>query len=221
VETLRNLADLAAEVARLPDDAQVGWGTAALLINVEEPPSQRTLERWRQARNKLGENGPPYIPGPGLTSPVSYNVGAVRAWVRERQATTTMDASVRRGLTFGSLSDLVRPEPWVHRNGKVLAHALDAHHGDLLDALMGRDGVEIVVAGLSDVMREILWVDTKEFDVFHAVFRAVLGSAEQQSNDVRLASELDGENGLRHPVPAEGLCPRGCGKPAHNGRCRL
>lgn len=208
-------------MARLPDDAQVGWGTAALLINVEEPPSQRTLERWRQARNKLGESGPPYIPGPGLTSPVSYNVGAVRAWIRERQAATTMDASVRRGLTFGSLSDLVRPEPWVYRDGKVLSHVLDAHQEDLLDALMGRGSGEIVVAGLFEVMRGILWADTNAFDVFHAAFGAVLHTAEQQSNDVRLASELDSEKGLRHPPPVEGSCPRGCGKPVHRGRCRL
>lgn len=209
IETLRELADLAAEVARLPDEANVGWATAALLINIEDPPSQRTLERWRQARNKLGENGPPYIPGPGLTSPVAYNVGSVRKWVRDRQAATTMQVSSRRGLTFAAVADLSRLEPWVMRDGLVVGHALTASADALDGALRGADGATLHVDGLADVLKDVVWSDPVVCRSFHDLFAAVLKQAQAEAHSVLLASSLHHE--LPGPSAASrDRCPR-CG----------
>lgn len=220
IETLRELADLAAEIARLPDDANVGWATAALLINVEEPPSQRTLERWRQARNKLGENGPPYIPGPGLTSPVSYNVGAVRAWVRERQASTTMDVSVRRGLTFATIADLGRPEPWVMQDAYIVGHALTVPASKLERALRGEAGAAVRVAALSDVMLGATWSDPSTCRIFYVAYTDVLRGAQEAAEGVLGATDL--HEGMSAAVSLETPdCPK-CGRPAAPGHpCRL
>lgn len=190
IETLRELADLAAALARLPDDANVGWATAALLINVEEPPSQRTLERWRQGRNKLAESGPPYIPGPGLTSPVAYNVGVVRAWVRDRLAATTMDASVRRGLTFSTVADLSRLEPWVVDSGYVLGHALTVSSDEFKRALGEDASVELRIAGLADVMTDTKWADPTMCRIFHSAYTMVLQAAVESADGVIDATDL-------------------------------
>lgn len=219
IETLRELADLAAEIARLPDEANVGWATAALLINVEDPPSQRTLERWRQARNKLAENGPPYIPGPGLTSPVSYNVGAVRAWIRDRQAATTMDASVRRGLTFSTVADLSRLEPWVMDSGYVLGHALTVSSDEFERALGEDASVVLRIAGLADVMTDTKWADPTMCRIFHSAYSMVLQAAVESADGVLEATEL--HDALPEVLErATAPCPK-CGV-SHSGRaCRV
>lgn len=46
LETMRELADLAEQVARLPDAVNVSAETAALLISVDDPPGPRTMEGW-------------------------------------------------------------------------------------------------------------------------------------------------------------------------------
>ena len=219
VETIRALADLAAEIERLPDTANVGWGTAALLINIEEPPSQRTLERWRQSRNKFGENGPPYIPGPGLTSPVSYNVGAVRKWVRSRQVATTMDVSVRRGLTFATVADLSRQEPWVIDSGYVVGHALSVSPEELERALGGSASTVLCIAGLVDVMTDTKWANPAVCRVFHAAYTDVLRVAMESADGVLDATDLH-DAIPDAPEPGASVCPR-CDDVHPGQACRL
>lgn len=220
IDTLRNLADLAEQLARLPDDVQVSAGTAALLVCVDAPPSERTMEGWRQGRNRGGETGPPFHSGPGRTSAVSYNVGAVRAWVRQQQASTTMEVANRRGLSFASIVDLARPEPWVMRGDYVLGHALTVDPEDLWHALNDTAQTSILVGGLSEVMKGVVWVDPGVCEAFHRAFAAVLVEAQAAGEAVVTASVLHGPEGVPQADALVGLCPR-CGRPAHASGCRL
>lgn len=217
---VRELADLAQQLARLPDDAQVSAGTAALLICVDAPPSERTMEGWRQGRNRGGETGPPFHAGTGRTSPVSYNVGEVRAWVRAQRVSTTMEAAARRGLTFATIADLSRPEPWVLQGDYVVGHALTVSASDLERALRGEAGAVLRIAGLSDVMLGTTWSDPSTCRVFHAAYTDVLRAALESADAVLDATDL--HEGIASAIPLEtSACPK-CGKPAPVGHsCRL
>lgn len=220
LETLRALADIAEQLARLPDNAQVSAGTAALLIRVDDPPSERTMEGWRQGRNRGGESGPPFHAGPGRTSPVSYNVGEVRAWVRAQRVSTSMEAAARRGLTFATIADLSRPEPWVLQGDYVVGHALTVSVADLENALRGEAGAVLLIAGLSDVMLGTTWSDPSTCRAFHAAYTDVLRAALESADAV--LDDTDLHEGMVAAVSSETLaCPK-CGSPAHPGRpCRL
>ncbi|CAG1769236.1 hypothetical protein BAC2_00160 [uncultured bacterium] len=220
LKTLRQVVALANELARLPDDAQVSAGTAALLISVDAPPSERTMEGWRQGRNRGGETGPPFHAGPGRTSPGSYNVGEVRAWVRAQRVSTTMEASARRGLTFATVADLSRPEPWVLQSDYVVGHALTVSPAELENALRGEAGAVLRIAGLSDVMLGTTWSDPSVCRVFHAAYGDVLRAALESADAVLDATDL--HEGMVAAVGSEALaCPK-CGRPAHPEHpCRL
>lgn len=217
---VRQLADLAQQLSRLPDDAQVSAGTAALLICVDDPPSERTMEGWRQGRNRGGETGPPFHAGPGRTSPVSYNVGEVRAWVRAQRVSTSMEAAARRGLTFATVADLARPEPWVLQGDYVVGHALTVSAADLENALRGEAGAVLRIAGLSDVMLGTTWSDPSTCRAFHAAYTDVLRAALESADAV--LDDTDLHEGIAAAIRSETpVCPK-CGKPALLGHpCRL
>jgi hypothetical protein len=217
---LREIAELAQQLSLLPDDAQVSAATAALLICVDAPPSERTMEGWRQGRNRCGENGPPFHAGPGRTSPVSYNVGQVRAWVRGQRVTTTMEAAARRGLTFATIADLSRPEPWVLQGDYVVGHALTVSASDLENALRGEAGAVLRIAGLSDVMLGTTWSDPSTCRDFHAAYTDVLRAALESADAVLDATDL--HEGMAAAISSQTpACPK-CGKSAHPERpCRL
>lgn len=220
IETFRELADLAEQLTRLPDAAQVSAGTAALLICLDAPPSERTMEGWRQGRNRGGESGPPFHAGPGRTSPVSYNVGEVRAWVRAQRVSTTMEAAGRRGLTFATVADLSRPEPWVLQGDYIVGHALTVWSAELENALRGEAGAVLRVAGLSDVMLGATWSDPSVCRVFHAAYTDVLRAALESADAVLDATDL--HEGMVAAVGSEALaCPK-CGEDMQPGHsCRF
>lgn len=220
LETLRGWADVSNELVRLPDDAQVSAATAALLIRVDDPPSARTMEGWRQGRNRGGETGPPFHAGPGRTSPVSYNVGEVRAWVRAQRVSTTMEAAARRGLTFATIADLSRPEPWVLQGDYVVGHALTVSAADLENALRGQAGAILRIAGLSDVMLGTTWSDPSTCRAFHAAYSDVLRAALESADAVLDATDL--HEGMVAAVGSEALaCPK-CGEDMQPGHsCRF
>lgn len=220
IETFRELANLAEQLTRLPDAVQVSAGTAALLICLDAPPSERTMEGWRQGRNRGGETGPPFHAGPGRTSPVSYNVGEVRAWVRAQRVSTTMEAAARRGLTFATVADLSRPEPWVLQGDYIVGHALTVWSAELENALRGEAGAVLRVAGLSDVMLGTTWSDPSVCRVFHASYTDVLRAALESADAVLDATDL--HEGMAAAIRSEAPACLKCGKPAHPERpCRL
>lgn len=229
VETLRSAADLAIEVARLPDEANVGWETAALIINAVAPPSRRTLERWRQGRRKGArasdpDLGPPFTPGVGLTSPASYNVGQLRNWLKGRSASSTMEVSARRGLTFSTLEVTLRMEPWVFEGDSVLGHVHTVDATDLHRALLGTEGMRVESASLAHVLTAVAWRDADAREPFRNAFvkvaEEVLGAVDARGLAGDLDAALPQPDGEGSEPPSLEQCPK-CGRSAHAGRCRI
>jgi hypothetical protein len=220
VETLRSTADLALELDRIPDSAHVDWATAALLINTAAPPSRRTMERWRQGRSAgvraadCHDLGPPFVPGVGRTARVTYNVGALRAWLRARGATSTMEVSARRGLTFTTLHDAWRDEPWIVSGERILGHALTVNENDLLTALQGNDDPTIEVLPLAAVMMDFMLDSAAARTPFQTVWETLLDDARSAARSREAESRLQSAVDRRAYVPSQGTCPK-CGCISH------
>ena len=95
------------QIVKLPDDAVVDAGLAALYLG----SSEKSLARYRQH----GE-GPPYIQYPEAKSKarnqkVNYEMGDLRKWRAKNKITSTMDAAVRRGMAFTRVNDLLATQP--------------------------------------------------------------------------------------------------------------
>lgn len=213
IEALRTRIDLANELAKLPDSAQVGWRHAAVMMNVSEPPSERTMDGLRQGRG--GVYGPEFTKGAGKTSPVTYNVGELRRWLASRTQGTTMEAAARRGLAFSSLHSLTQDEPWViGPNGAVHGHALTASEDELRRALHNEGGFHLDLISLTDALTGSSWVPQARAP-FHSAFVAVLSEARAAADFASLS------DGVPAPADSGGTCPR-CGRAAHPRKpCRL
>lgn len=226
VETLRSTADLALELERIPDSAYVDWATAALLINTAAPPSRRTMERWRQRRSTGAhaidshDLGPPFVPGVGRTARVTYNVGALRTWLTAREATSTMEVSARRGLTFATLHDAWRNEPWIVSGERILGHARTVSDEDLRIALQDCEGPTVEVLPLVVVMVDFLWASSSARVSFQAAWETLLDDASDRSRSREAESRL--QETVDSPTHAilHGPCPK-CGSPFHSDKCRL
>lgn len=214
IEALRNRIDLAKALADLPDDANVGWKHAAILINASEPPSRRTLERWRQGRG--GIYGPEFIKGAGATSAVMYNVAELKRWLAARTHGTTMEAAAHRGMAFSSIHSLALDEPWIiGPSGAIHGHALTASSDDLRRALHNQDGFHLDMGSLTDALTCSSWLPEVRAP-FHAAFVAALSKARAAADFASLT-----DNVRDAPADIGGACPR-CGQSVHPGRpCRL
>lgn len=226
VETLRSTADLALELERIPESAYVDWATAALLINTAAPPSRRTMERWRQGRSVGTQGvdsldlGPPFVPGVGRTARVTYHVGALRAWLKARGAASTMEVSARRGLTFATLRDAWRDEPWVVTGERVVAHTLTASDNDLVIALQESGGLNIEVACLAVVLMDCTWVSAVARTPFQATWETLLDDARGMARSKETESRLAGAFDCPTDISSQSPC-RKCGSPFHTDSCRL
>jgi hypothetical protein len=92
---------------------------AALFLGI----SAKTLARLRQAGD-----GPAYIQYPqsgtkARNQRVNYTMSNLKAWRDKHTVASTMDAAVKRGLAFGSISDLISPQPFWIINNQVTNHA--------------------------------------------------------------------------------------------------
>lgn len=214
IEALRTRIELANELDKLPDSANVGWKHAAVMLNVSEPPSRRSLERWRQARTK--DYGPMFTKGGGKTSAVVYNAGELRQWLTSRTHGTTMEAAGRRVVAFASVHSLVQNEPWViGPAGAIHGHALTAPDNDLRRALHNQDGFHLDLGSLTDALTCSSWLPEARAP-FHTAFLAVLSGARAEADFASLSDGVPDTD-----TNAGGSCSR-CGKPAHPGKpCRL
>ena len=119
------------QIVKLPDDAVVDAGLAALYLG----SSEKSLARYRQH----GE-GPPYIQYPEAKSKarnqkVNYEMGDLRKWRAKNKITSTMDAAVRRGMAFTRVNDLLATQPfWTARN-VILNHAMDSDYDTFIQHL--------------------------------------------------------------------------------------
>lgn len=215
LETVRNLADLANELARIPDDTPVDWETAAMMINPRRPKSRKTMYRWRYTGH-----GPKFSKGQGgKNADVTYLAGDVRDWIKGNRVSSTIAARLRKTMRFDTLASLTTSQPWIAHNGTIVGHALTVPDADLRSAFERVGGFHAVVATVEEVLTEHRWSDPAERAPFRKVFDAVI-AARMEASKAR-AADTDGvflDRAL--PRPDADLCPK-CGRSAHPGiRCR-
>jgi hypothetical protein len=106
------------EISSFPDEAILSAELAAIFLGV----STKTLASLRQAGD-----GPAYTQYPKSGSKarnqrVNYIFGDLRKWRDKHVVESTMDAAVKRGLAFLSISDLITPQPFWLVKGQVNNH---------------------------------------------------------------------------------------------------
>lgn len=107
------------EISSLPDSAILSAEHAALFLGI----SAKTLARYRQSND-----GPAYIQYPqsgtkARNQRVNYTMNSLKIWRDKNTVVSTMDAAVKRGLAFGSISDLITPQPFWVINDRVANHS--------------------------------------------------------------------------------------------------
>ncbi len=211
VEALRALDEAWGLFNGLPGEASIPPELAAVFLGV----SERKLARMRAS----GE-GPPYLQYPEGDSVkrnqrVNYVLSDLRVWREGSKIKNTMDAAVRRGITFATLPDLMDEQPFWQRRvlggemphgagqgarALILGHALltaDNAFREWLDASLGDNAtVELVFLPLAEALR-VPWVDPLARAPLHKAYAAVLreeanrSDAEQEAAEIRAVSGID------------------------------
>lgn len=141
-EQLEHLQVISA-ISALPDDASISSEIAALFLNT----TPKTLARLRQS--KTG-SGPRYTQYPDADSkarnqPVSYIMRELRAWRESHIVSSTMDAAVKRGMTFSRVDDLAMQQPFWSSGSEIINHAYFVT-------------IEEFSSYLNDPAAELIWV---------------------------------------------------------------
>ncbi|PRZ56497.1 hypothetical protein BX589_101147 [Paraburkholderia fungorum] len=215
VEALRALDEAWKLFDRLPAEASIPTELAAVFLGV----SERKLARMRAS----GE-GPPYLQYPeGDTvkrnQRVNYVLSDLRVWREGSKIKNTMDAAVRRGITFATLPDLMDEQPFWQRRvlggdfpqgsasasgALILGHALlapDNAFREWLDASLGDDAtVELVFLPLAEALRAP-WVDPQTRAPLHKAYAAVLREEANRSDAEQDAAELRAVTGIDAATP--------------------
>ncbi|AVG78124.1 hypothetical protein [Pantoea ananatis] len=188
IETLREMSEVWNLFGDMPDDATIGVDLAALYLGV----SVKTLARYRQ-----NGDGPPYVQYQSSESKarnqrVNYLLGDLRAWRNNHRVSSTIQAAQVRGLTFSTLSDLTKPQPfWIFKSQIVIGHALCIEDDFFKDFLISND-YQIIWICVNDVLLE-KWSFTEERKKWHSVLvyvlnRTILNSvAQQEKHDLNQA----------------------------------
>lgn len=113
--TLRELSEVWTLFSNMPDDTTLGVDLAALYLGI----SVKTLARYRQ-----NGDGPSYIQYQSEDSKarnqrVNYLLGDLRSWRDIHKVKSTMHAAQVRGLTFTSMSDFIKKQPYLLVNEKL------------------------------------------------------------------------------------------------------
>ncbi len=108
VATLRELSEVWKLFSDMPDDTTLSVDLAALYLGI----SVKTLARYRQ-----NGDGPTYIQYQSEDSKarnqrVNYLLGDLRSWRDIHKVKSTMHAAQIRGLTFSTLNDFIKPQPF-------------------------------------------------------------------------------------------------------------
>lgn len=165
----------------LPDQAALTTAEAALFLRL----SPKTMERMR-----LDGSGPPYVQAGargarGGNQKCAYLKTDLLAWQQANQVSNAMEAAVRKGQAFRTLSDLVAEAPfYLDRQRRVAGAAVDASLGAVIERLSS-DAWELVWLPVVDAAaRE--WADFVVHQGFVQGLQSVLASTEQ-----RIATALE------------------------------
>ncbi|AIR85238.1 hypothetical protein [Pantoea rwandensis] len=183
IETLRAMSEVWSLFSDMPDDATVGVDLAALYLGV----SVKTLARYRQ-----NGDGPPYVQYQSSDSKarnqrVNYLLGDLRSWRNGHRVNNTMQAAQVRRLTFSTLSDLTKPQPfWIFKSQIVIGHALCIEDYIFKSFLISND-YQVIWICVNDVLLE-KWSFSTERKKWHSVLvyvlnRRILNSVAQQEKN--------------------------------------
>lgn len=135
--------ELLAALHALPDSVALTTSEAAVFLRL----SAKTLERMR-----LDGSGPPYIQGGakgarGINQKCTYLKDGLLAWQRSNEVVGAMQAAVRRGQAFATLSAVLVEEPFYVSGETVIGSVWDAPF-------------DVVLAKLGHI--EIMWLSPLE-----------------------------------------------------------
>lgn len=156
-------AQVRSRLNALNDDTPLSQDLASVYLDV----SDATLKRMRASGK-----GPQYIQGmseegaKSRNQKVLYTVGALKDWIYKNRTDSTGHAAIRRGLMFQTLSDLLVPEPWWHKNGAIYGH-----------------GYSFLPISTSESDLEVCWIpmhNVLKFEFINQYERAIL--SERQRN---------------------------------------
>ena len=162
-------------IVKLPDDAVVGAGLAALFLGA----SEKSLARYRQ-----NGDGPPYIQyteggSKARNQKVNYEMGDLRKWRNQNKITSSMDAAIRRGMAFTRVNDLLATQPfWVSGN-TILNHAMTTDADTFIQYLTNKEN-SIVWLNWPRVF-ELHWCNSANRDRFQGPYISLLSKLLSQA----------------------------------------
>ncbi|HBR2028948.1 hypothetical protein AB6N03_18080 [Klebsiella quasipneumoniae] len=188
VATLRELSEVWKLFSDMPDDTTLSVDLAALYLGI----SVKTLARYRQ-----NGDGPTYIQYQSEDSKarnqrVNYLLGDLRSWRDIHKVKSTMHAAQIRGLTFSTLNDFIKPQPfWCifdknrSRNEiEVVSHALTISDNDFMDTLLNPN-IDVVWISVEKVIFH-KWKDKNEWMIWYEMFTSTI-------NNISLAAKAEQE----------------------------
>jgi len=169
-------AKVRSSLSQLDNSTPLTQDLASLYLDV----SDATLKRMR-----ANNTGPAYVQGQpedggkSRNQKVIYTVGALKDWIESNKTTSTGHATIRRGLMFGTINDLLIPEPWwankegvLHQHGFAWFDIRLFYGTDGTDISNGAD-FEIVWLSVHDALTQ-RWLAPKERTQFDDIYADLL-----------------------------------------------
>lgn len=175
-------------IASLHDDASVSAKEAADFLGI----SESTLARLRQKGS-----GPVYAQYPETGSKarnqkVAYVMRDVRGWRDSLKVGSSMAAAKQRGLTFASIADLTREEPfWVREEGSdkgLVAHARTVTAKRYRELWLD-DSASIEWMSIDDALQE-RWLDLEQRALFDDAYADVVASLLARNSKHKVEDSL-------------------------------
>ena len=204
IKTLRERAEIFNDLVELHDEMPVTIEEASIFIGIGEKTMARMRQNgtgptYQQAETKEGTKA--------RNQKVFYKMKHLRAWSKQQEHDSTMGVLLDRGvLTFNSMSDLLRPEPFFIRTVSISTKSgLNKRQGTMkmqqiighlqcvtktvLNQSVADPDVQLENLSLDEAMKE-LWADPKAMKPFHKAYVAVLQSSIYQASSLLEAAEL-------------------------------
>ena len=174
--THNDVINIIDRVVKLPDEAVVDPGLAALFLGI----SEKSLSRYRQ-----DGDGPPYVQyhekgAKSRNQKVHYEMGELRSWRNQHRVTSTMDGAIRRGMCFARVNDLLTPHPFWQSGKKIISHALDCDRESFAHNLQNPEN-RIVWLSWPKVFDES-WLNTENQEKFRSAYIALLSKLLEAAN---------------------------------------
>ena len=175
-------------LAQLEDGVSVPTKDAATFL----ARSESLLAHWRQHGGGPEYQQPMNSDSSARNNRVTYLMRALRDWQSKNTVRSSMQAAERRSLTFVTLADLQRPEPFWKSNRAdslgIIGHAL-AITSRGFDELFADEKTELVWESLDEVLQQ-QWADLAQREIFDNAFADVVNALVQRNSHNRREDRL-------------------------------